>query len=134
MQSVLIAANASQDKLEEQKAEVEKRQAEVDKLKAEYEALVSKGEDIHKEGQAIVGDLSWESNFTPEQRETLSYYINGSVYENSNFVYTDNMLEEKKIETATALYNQGLLVMAKLSSALYEYECDIAPFMFNKKV
>lgn len=133
MQSVLIAANASQDKLEEQKAEVEKRQAEVDKLKAEYEALVSKGEDIHKEGQAIVGDLSWESNFTPEQRETLSYYINGSVYENSNFVYTDNMLEEKKIETATALYNQGLLVMAKLSSALYEYECDIAPFMFNKK-
>ena len=133
VQSVLIAANASQDKLEEQKVKVEEAQAIVDKLKAEYEALVSKGEDISKEGQTIVGDLSWENNFTPEQMETLSYYINGSVYENSNFVYTDNMPEEKKIETATALYNQGLLVMAKLSSALYEYECDVAPFMFNKK-
>ena len=80
---------------------------------------------------AIVTSLSFENNFTPAQLETLQYYINGSVYENSNFVFTTDMADCDKIDREKDLYEFGLQTFKKLSSPMYEYTCSIEPFMFS---
>lgn len=80
---------------------------------------------------AIVTSLSFENNFTPAQLETLQYYINGSVYENSNFVFTTDMADCDKIDVENQLYEFGLQTFKKLSSPMYEYTCSIEPFMFS---
>lgn len=81
----------------------------------------------------IVTSLSFENNFTPTQLEQLQYYINGSVYENENFVFTTDMPEEQKIDIENSLYNYGLQMMKKLSSPLYQYTCNISPFFFDEE-
>ena len=80
----------------------------------------------------LVQSLSFENNFTKEEYDILKYYIDDAVYENENFVYTTAMNESDKIDISQQLYIQGLKMMEKLSHPLYEYECNIAAFMFNK--
>ena len=80
----------------------------------------------------LVQSLSFENNFTKEEYDILKYYMDDAVYENENFVYTTTMTESDKIDISQQLYIQGLKMMEKLSRPLYEYECNIAAFMFNK--
>lgn len=80
----------------------------------------------------IVTSLSFEKNFTKAQIEKLQYYINGSVYENENFVFTSTQTESEQINIAQQLYDYGLTVMDKLSKPLYEFTCNVAGFMFTK--
>lgn len=132
VQAVLISSEADAERLKEINKQIAAQQKVIDDLNKKLSDLDAEIEKNKETGESTVSDLSFKSNFTPEQLEMLSCYINGSVYENTNFVYTDTMTDDKKIEVSAALYNQGLVAMAKLSSALYEYECDIVPFMFNK--
>lgn len=83
--------------------------------------------------QSIVQELSFANNFTSAQLEQLQYYINGSVYENGNFVFTQDMPDCDKIDTEKDLYEFGLQTFKKLSSPMYEYTCSIDPFMFSQE-
>ena len=132
VQSVNISANNTAGleedyvKIRDKESEISNKKSVMSNVELEYNICV---ENIN----AIVQSLSFANNFTTEQYNILKYYINGSVYENENFVYTTNMTEDKRIEMSQQLYDQGKKVMDKLSKPLYEYECDISAFMFSKE-
>lgn len=101
------------------------KQLEIDAEEAEQRSYKSQME-------AIVQELSFSNNFTQAQLELLQYYVNGSVYENGNFVFTQSMPDCDKIKTEQNLYDYGLQTFAEISSPKYEYTCAIEPFMFSK--
>jgi len=132
VQAVDIAANNEQGlqdiypQIVAKEAQIKSKQEHIDSAeitKAFYKGLI----------QSIVQTLSFENNFTTAQLEQLQYYINGSVYENENFVFTTDMPEEQKIDTEKSLYQYGLQMLKKLSSPLYQYTCSISPFFFDEE-
>lgn len=132
IQAVDIAAERN-DALPGDKEDIDKKQAEIDAKKLEISTVEASIELDTTRRSAIATALSFEENFTPEQYEVLQYYINSSVYENTNFVNTSIQTEAQKIDVSNALYKQGLLMMDTLHKPLYEYECKVVPFMFNLK-
>lgn len=134
-QSVYIAADMNEaektEALTRINGEIEKAQVKVDGLKKTMREIADNIEYNNTRKSNIVKSLSFENNFTDEEFNILKHYINGSVYENANFIYTDVMSEADKMYVSNQLYIQGLKVMAKLSRSLYQYECNIAPFMFD---
>lgn len=110
---------------------IKQKEDEVNALQMELDVNKKLLERYNEEVSAIVKELSFENNFTPEQIELLRYYTDGAVYSNENFVFTSTMSDARKIEIAQSLYNQGRLILDKLSKPLYEYECNIAGFMFD---
>lgn len=133
VQAVCISSNNADGKLPEYTNNLAAAEAEVKAKQAEIDANKKKVEEVNAQMSAIVTVLDMKNNFTAEQLKTLKYFTNGSVYENENFVYTDVMTEDRKIEVSQMLYEQGLKVFEKLSHPLYEFTCEIAPFMFSKK-
>lgn len=105
---------------------IKNTQMDLDVAEAEYRSIVAAI-------STIVTSLSFENNFTTAQLEALQYYVNGSVYENANFVFTTDMPESRKIEMEQQLYAYGLSQFKKMSSPEYEYTCTIEPFMFSKE-
>lgn len=130
VQSVDIAAGNNEG-LEKVYPKIREAEGEVAYFNMEIKASKHRLEKWETNRATIISSLSFEANFTDEEYEKLTYYINGSVYENANFVYTNTMTEERKIEISQQLYEQGLKAMAKLSKALYQYECDISPFFMT---
>ena len=132
VQAVDIAANNEQGlqdiypQIVAKEAQIKSKQEHIDSAeitKAFYKGLI----------QSIVQTLSFGNNFTTAQLEQLQYYINGSVYENENFVFTTDMPEEQKIDTEKSLYQYGLQMLKKISSPLYQYTCTISPFFFDEE-
>lgn len=132
IQSVNIAANRN-DELQKNYNDIQAKEAEIKAKELEIANINSEYQDCVNVINGIVADLSFETNFTPEQYEILKYYINSSVYENENFVFTSTMTEADKIDMSNQLYQQGLDVLKKLSHPLYEFECNVAAFMFTKE-
>lgn len=132
VQSVYIATNDEDGlatvytDIQNKQAEIDDKQEEIDAKQDEYDAVVESISDI-------VSELSMDNNFTEEQLDTLKYYTNMAVYDNANFIYTDTMTEYDKINISNQLYAQGMKVFNKVNRAKYQYECEIVPFMFNKK-
>lgn len=132
VQSVDIAANNEQG-LQEIYPQIIAKEGQVENKQVEYDFAEEEKSVWSLNIRTIVQSLSFENNFTPAQLEQLQYYINGSVYENANFVFTQDMPEEDKLKTAQSLYEFGLKQFKKFSSPQYEYTCTIEPFMFNKE-
>lgn len=111
-------------KIAEKENEIKGIESEMAIAKAYHDRAVSLISGIQK-------SLSFEENFTEEEYNILKFYINASVYENANFIFTTDMPEHQRIETAEKLYEQGMITFKKVSRPLYEYSCSIAPFMFD---
>lgn len=131
VQSVAIAAN-NNDALPTIKADIEEIQGKIDAKTAEINAKKSAIATVESNKSAIVISLSFDNNFTPEQYETLKYYILGAVYENENFIFTSTQTQAQQIDTAKALYNQGMKVFRKLSTPLQQFDVKVPGFLFNK--
>jgi len=130
VQAVDIAANNEQG-LQDIYPQIVAKENQIKNKQMDYDfAEAEKRGDMYNI-EIIVQSLSFENNFTPTQLEQLQYYINGSVYENENFVFTTDMPDERKIDTEKALYQYGLQMMKKLSAPLYQYTCKISPFFFD---
>lgn len=114
------------DDIQKVETKIKNKENEITNKKAEYDACLNKI-------NTIVDSLSFKNNFTDLEYNILKYYINSSVYENENFVYTSTMTEAEKIEMSQQLYDQGLIVMDKLSKPLYEFTCDVSPFFFTRE-
>lgn len=132
VQAVNISAN-NEEGLRDVYPKIQNKETQI-KAKEEERALKEERYQSCLESISdIVQELSFEKNFTPEQYEVLKHYINSSVYENENFIFTSNQTEAEKIDIANQLYEQGKKVMNKLSKPMFEFECDVAEFMFSKK-
>lgn len=130
VQAVDIAANNEQG-LQDIYPQIVAKENQIKNKQMDYDfAEAEKRGDMYNI-EIIVQSLSFENNFTPAQLEQLQYYINGSVYENENFVFTTDMPDERKIDIEKALYQYGLQMMKKLSAPLYQYTCKISPFFFD---
>lgn len=131
VQAVDIAANNEQG-LQTIYPQIVAKEAAVKAKQAQYDFAESEKRFNKGVIQLIVQTLAFNNNFTQAQLEQLQYYINGSVYENANFIFTQDMPEEDKLDIVKQLYEFGLKQFKKLSSPQYEYTCTIEPFMFSK--
>ena len=132
VQAVDIAANNEQG-LQDIYPQIVAKETAIKGVQLNYDMAEAEKETYMYHIEVIVQSLSFENNFTTAQLEQLQYYINGSVYENENFVFTTDMPEEQKIDTEKSLYQYGLQMMKKLSSPLYQYTCNISPFFFDEE-
>lgn len=78
-------------------------------------------------------DLEFENNFTNQQLADLDAYIVGNTYTNTNFIHTDEMTEVEVQDEAQNLYDQGQVVLAKVSEPRYTFGIDSANFAFIKE-
>ena len=131
VQAVDIAANNEQG-LQDIYPQIVSKETEIKGVQLNYDYAEAEKETYMHHISVIAQSLSFENNFTQAQLEQLQYYINGSVYENANFIFTQDMPEEDKLDIVKQLYEFGLKQFKKLSSPQYEYTCTIEPFMFNK--
>ena len=82
---------------------------------------------------AINTDLSFVNNFTNAQILELNNFIIGSTYTNTNFIQTDIMTSVEVQQMAQELYDQAILILAKVSEPRYSFEVDSANFVFLKE-
>lgn len=132
VQAVDIAANNEQG-LQDIYPQIVAKENAIKNKQMDVDFAETKKEAYMHDIELVVQALSFENNFTTAQLEQLQYYINGSVYENENFVFTTDMPEEQKIDTEKSLYQYGLQMLKKLSSPLYQYTCTISPFFFDEE-
>ena len=131
VQAVNIAANNS-DELQKNHDDVVAKEKEIAIVTEMVNNLNDSKTSSLESLTEITTSLSFENNFTKDQLESLQYFINGSVYENDNFVFTTDMTENAKLEAEESLYNYGLQMLKKMCTPLFQYTCKIAPFMFDK--
>jgi len=69
-------------------------------------------------------------NFSSTQLASLNNFIIGNTYTNTNFIQTTTMTEVEVQDIAQELYDQGILVLAKVSQPRYMFDIDSANFLF----
>jgi hypothetical protein len=90
------------------------------------EALIA---NITVQLTAINTLVSFDNNFTADQIIELNEFLVGSTYQNENFIQTDIMELSEIQEQAQELYDQAVLVLAKLSQPRYEFSLDAINFI-----
>jgi len=83
--------------------------------------------------EGINTTLSFESNFTSVQIEELSYFTFENTYQNENLVQLDSMDADEVQDLAQTLYDQGVIVLARISQPRYEYSMDTASVLALKE-
>jgi hypothetical protein len=77
--------------------------------------------------------LGFEVNFTSDQLTELHPFIIESSYINENFIVTDLMSNADIQTEAETLYQQGLVILERLSQPRYEFSMDSVNFVFLKE-
>jgi hypothetical protein len=77
--------------------------------------------------------VSFATNFTPAQTIELSPFIIGNTYQNENFIQTDIMTLAEIQDMAQELYDQAIVVLAKISQPRYEFTIDASNFILLKE-
>jgi hypothetical protein len=105
---------------------IQSKQSEIDAKQLQIDG-------VQTQLQAINTDLSFDTNFTPEEQIELSHFIMGSTYTNPNFIITDIMTPVEVQDMAQTLYNQSLLILDKVSQPRYTFDVSGVNFVFLKE-
>lgn len=131
-QSIAIQNN-NNDRLAELKPEYDKTEADIAAKEVEIKQIESEFAEINQAMSHISTSLSFAENFSQDQRKELEYFIKTGIYENDNFIFTDSMSEQDKIDWELQLYELGKQVHAKVKQPQYEFEAKIQDFFMSKK-
>ena len=88
---------------------------------------------IQTQLSAINADLAFENNFTTVQLTNLNNLIIGGTYTNTNFITTSIMTQVQIQNIAQELYDQGVIVLNKVSQPRYTLEVNTANFLFMQE-
>lgn len=129
-----LALEQAGESTTEKDAEILAKQGEIDNKEAEVEEKELEISNIYNQLQFLSGDeLSFENNFTSEQLSTLNNFIIGNTYTNVNISRLSGMSSAEVLEKARDLYNEGILVLEKVSQPRYNFDIDVANFVFLKE-
>ena len=77
--------------------------------------------------------VSFETNFTTEQYNSLSLFMYENTWQNENIVQLDSDTPEQVQTLSQELYDQALEVIARVSQPRYEFAVDSVNFVFLKE-
>lgn len=109
-----LADKASTTTLENDKAT---KQSEIDVKQSEIDTINLDLDTVDSEVISVSNSISLENNFTPEQIEERSYYINEEVWLDNNYY------DEKE------LYDEGIKRLKRISQPIISYRIDIVDFL-----
>lgn len=110
-------------------AQLQAKQQQINIQKLLYYATEYAVTTKNSQLDAINTQLSFTNNFTAAGLAELSPFILQSSYVNENFIKTDTMTSVEIQEEAQALYNQGKIVLNRLSEPRYTFDLDVVNFM-----
>ena len=88
---------------------------------------------VQSQLQNIVNDVSFQNNFTEEQLKQLRLLTFVDVYQNENYIQTDNMTLAEIQDLSQELYEQGQRALDKLSQPTYTMELTAGNYLFIDK-
>lgn len=105
-------------------AEIKAKQNEIDAKQKNIESLLSQLKPINT-------DCSPESevNFTADQYRRLSRFLKEGEYANNNYVVTDLTTPQEEQGYAQELYDEGQIVLARLSQPAFTLSVDAKAFI-----
>jgi hypothetical protein len=110
-------------------AQLAAKQVEIDAQELAISQIETLIEDVTASLTVINTTLSFASNFTTAQLLELDSYIIGSTYQNENFIQTDIMTNSEIQDQAQQLYDQAIVILAKISQPRYEFSIEAVNFI-----
>jgi hypothetical protein len=89
--------------------------------------------NLESQIEYINSQLAFSNNFTENQLALLDNFVIGNTYTNVNFIQTTLMTSTEIQKQAQELYDNGLLVLSRVSQPRYTFEIDSTNFLFLKE-
>jgi hypothetical protein len=90
-------------------------------------------DNLETQIEAINAELNFNNNFTETQLRLLDNFVIGNTYTNVNFIQTSTMTSIEIQGQAQELYDNGVLVLDRVSQPRYTFEIDSTNFLFLKE-
>ena len=128
-----IAAKATPAEMAVINANIDSKLNQISNTQASIDVHQLIANDIQAQTTAITQELSFANNFTQTQLTDLDNFVIGNTYSNTNFIQTSIMTPDEIQATAQELYDQGVVVLTKISQPRYVLDIEAANFLFIKE-
>lgn len=132
-QAAVIAVPPNPTTISDIADDISTKQGEIDAKQVEIDAKELEIDGINTTLQGIVTSLSFANNFTTQQIEDLSLFTYENTFTNEMIITTSTMTDVEKQDASQDLYDQGVVVLDKVSQPRYEFSVDSANFIALKE-